>query len=84
MGTQLSKNELILVNQPRSLLPLPRIYVRFRANGSHTPAGADSAYRRSLYRGFRALPVYLFSEAVPPTRRRASAFPLACDTKLCK
>ena len=31
-----------------------------------TPAGADSAYRRSLYRGFLALLVDLFSEVISP------------------
>jgi hypothetical protein len=38
--------------------------------------------RRSLYRGFFALLVHLFSEPVPPTRRCGSAFPLArCNGK---
>jgi hypothetical protein len=45
-----------------------------------TLAGADSAYRRSLYRGFFALLVSLSSEAVLPTRRCGSAFPLGGDT----
>jgi hypothetical protein len=49
-----------------------------------TPAGADSAYRRSLYRGLLDLLVYLSSKVVALTRRCASAFPLGCDTKLCK
>jgi hypothetical protein len=37
-----------------------------------TLAGADSAYRRSYHRGLLDLWVYLFSEAVPPTRRCGS------------
>jgi hypothetical protein len=34
--------------------------------GSLALAGADSAYRRLLYRGFFALLAGLFSEVVPP------------------
>jgi hypothetical protein len=45
-------------------------------DGWLTPAGADSAYRRSLYRGPLILLVYLSSVAVRPTRRCGSAFPL--------
>jgi hypothetical protein len=41
-----------------------------------TLAGADSAYRRSLYRRLLHLLVGSFSEAVSPTRRCGSAFPL--------
>jgi hypothetical protein len=43
------------------------------AVGNHCfyPA-ADSAYRRSYHRGFFALLVYSFSEAVPPTRHCGS------------
>jgi hypothetical protein len=32
--------------------------------------------RRSLYRGLLVLVIHLSSEAVPPTRRCGSAFPL--------
>jgi len=49
-----------------------------------TPAGADSAYRRSLYRGFWVLMVDLSRVVVSPTRRCGSAFPLGCDTKSCQ
>jgi hypothetical protein len=49
--------------------------------GGLTPAGADSAYRRSLYRGFLVWVAALFSEAVPPTRRCAPAFPLAASSQ---
>jgi hypothetical protein len=55
-----------------------------RATGPLTHSGADSAYRRSLYRGPLILLVYLSRVAVRPTRRCGSAFPLWCDTKLCK
>ena len=41
-----------------------------------TLARGDSAYRRLLHRGFFALLVCLFSEAVLQIRRRASAMPL--------
>jgi hypothetical protein len=49
---------------------------RWCVAGRPTHAGGDSACRRSLYRGLLVLLVYLFSEAVPPTRRCASAMPL--------
>ena len=40
--------------------------------GCPTIRGADSAYRRSLYRGFLALLVYLFRKLVVQTRRCGS------------
>jgi hypothetical protein len=46
-----------------------------KQKGGLTPAGGDSAYRRSLYRGFLDLLVELFSETVLQTRRCGSAFP---------
>jgi hypothetical protein len=42
-----------------------------------TSAGADSAYRRSLYRGFFVLIVGLFRVVALQTRRGGSAFPSA-------
>jgi hypothetical protein len=46
------------------------------AGGAPTLAGGDSAYRRSLYRGFWDLMVHLFRKLVLQIRRCASAFPL--------
>jgi hypothetical protein len=62
---------------------LPGSYVNASEFGGRpTLARADSAYRRSLYRGLLNLLVDLFSEAVPPTRRCGSAFPLVRQASL--
>jgi len=84
MGTQLSRfltvsDRLFLAAHPPSLNER-----RFRANGPHTLRGADRACRRSLYRGFLAFMVDLFSVTVLQTRRGGSRSPLGCDTKSCK
>jgi hypothetical protein len=71
MGTQLSKNELILMNQPRSLPPISRITPVSGERIAHT-RWSRQRLRRSLYRGLLTVLVYSFSEAVPQTRHCGS------------
>jgi hypothetical protein len=52
------------------------------SKGAPNPRWSRQRLRRSLYRGLLILVVGLSNEAVPPTQRCGSAFPLAAD-KTC-